>query len=60
MEMMEVIGSLWEYGALVFVLAVAVWKLWHENRTLTEDLIDLNRAYAEAIAELKTLIKGDH
>ena len=59
-EISSIVGSLQEYGALVIILVLAVWFLWKENSKLTDKLIDLNKAYAEAIAELKDLIKGEN
>jgi hypothetical protein len=58
MDMMDIIGSLWEYGALVVVLALGVWRLWVRITYLENELIKLSKEYSEAIQELNILIKG--
>lgn len=60
MDVLAIVGSLWEYGALVVILFVANVLQWRENKSLTRILIDLTKDYAESITELKDLIKGDH
>lgn len=60
MEIAEIIGSLWEYGALVVLLTFAVYKLWSRNNFLQDRLMEIARDYSDAIHELNELIKGDH
>ena len=55
----EVVGSLWEYGALVVLLTLAIYKLWGRVNYLQDQLIELSKAYSDAIHELSELIKGD-
>jgi hypothetical protein len=59
MEMADIIGSLWEYGALIVVLSFAVFKLWQRVNYLQDQLIQLVQDYTDAIHELTDLIKGD-
>ena len=57
--MIEIIGSLWEYGALVVVLFVAVGAMWKKNSFLEKELLQIAKDYSETITELNSLIKGD-
>jgi hypothetical protein len=59
LEVVDIVGSLWEYGALVVLLSFAIYKLWGRINYLQDQLIELNKAYSEAIHELTELIKGD-
>jgi len=59
-ELGAIIGSLWEYGALVVLLAFAVWNLWKRNNFLQDKLINIAKDYSEAIHKLNSLIEGDH
>ena len=58
-EFTQIIGSLWEYGALVVLLSFAVWKLWSRLTYLENELIKLAKDYGEIVGELNKLIKGN-
>jgi hypothetical protein len=59
-DIADIAGSLWEYGALVVLLAFACYNLWKRNNYLQDKLIDIAGDYSDAIHELNELIKGDH
>jgi hypothetical protein len=58
-DIVSIVGSLWEYGALVVLLAFACYKLWNRNNFLQDKLIEIAKDYSDAIHELNELIKGD-
>jgi hypothetical protein len=60
LEVVDIVGSLWEYGALIVILSIAVYLLWKRVGYLQDQLIGLIKDYTDAIHELTDLIKGDH
>lgn len=56
----DIVGSLWEYGALIVIESIAVYLLWKRVNYLQDQLINLIKDYTDALHELTDLIKGDH